>query len=200
MNRVLFAKSFRARLFAIVTLTVALSVTAVAWTVYALTQRSFAQADEQRTTALVAQFRKEFARQGAEIATKAATVARTPATLDLMIDFTNPDVDQSRYLHEMEQQATAQQLDFLEVLRADGTVLSSAQWANFNLKEPWIAAQQDWSTQAPFLLREELVADRPLAIVAVRPQTVRGHTFHITAGRKLDTAFLDSLGLPADMR
>jgi len=199
MNRVLFAKSFRTRLFAVVTLTVAVSVTVVAWTVYALTQRSFAQADEQRTTALVAQFRKEFARQGGEVAAKAANVARSLTALDLMVDFTNPETDQSRYLHEMEQQAAAQQLDFLEALRADGTVLSSAQWANFNLKEPWVAAQMDWSGQEPFLLREDLAKERPLAVVAVRTQKVRGMTFHFAAGRKLDAAFLDSLGLPAGM-
>ena len=200
MNRFFFVKSFRARLFVVVMLTVAVSVTAVAWAVFVMTQRSFAQVDEQRTATLITQFRKEFARQGAEVATKADAVARMPSTLDLMIDFTNTEPDQSRYLYEMEQQAAAQQLDFLEVMRADGTVLSSAQWANFNVKEPWVAAQIDWSRQAPFLLREELAVDRPLAIVAVRTQKVRGVTFHIAAGRKLDAGFLDSFGLPSGMR
>jgi signal transduction histidine kinase len=117
-----------------------------------------------------------------------------------MIEFTGAEPDQSRYLHEMEQQAAAQRLDYLEVLRADGTVLSSAQWANFNRKEPWTVSQPDWSTAPRFLLRQELVDERPLAVVAVKAIKVRGVTFLITGGRKLDAAFLDSLGLEPGMR
>ena len=49
--------SFRRKLLAVFALTVFLSVAAVTWIVSAITRRAFERLDEERTTALVAQFR-----------------------------------------------------------------------------------------------------------------------------------------------
>src|SRR5271168_1283586 len=200
MTRALLPQTFRARLLAVITLTVAVTIISVGVAVYTLTENSFAAASEQRNAALISQFSKAFTRQGGEIADRLDVVASTPATLDLMIEFTGAEPDQSRSLHEMEQQAAAQRLDYLEVLRADGTVLSSAQWANFNRKESWVTSQTDWSAAPRFLLRQELVDERPLAVVAVKVMKVRGIIFLIAGGRKLDATFLDSLGLEPGIR
>src|SRR5579859_4474512 len=100
MKQVRFLQSFRARLLAVVAITTAVSVIAVAWAVDALTERSFAQAEERRTSALTAHYQREFQRQGAEIAAHTESIARTQATLDLVLDATNADSDQSRYVHE----------------------------------------------------------------------------------------------------
>ena len=55
--------SFRTKLLAFFTLTIVAAVTLVAWGVTSYTRRAFEQLDRQRTDALVAQFRREYAQR-----------------------------------------------------------------------------------------------------------------------------------------
>src|SRR5206468_7240920 len=57
------AVTLRTRLFALVSAVVATTVALTTWTVSASARRAFEALDAQRTAALIAQFRGEFARQ-----------------------------------------------------------------------------------------------------------------------------------------
>ena len=60
--------SFRTKLLAFFTLTIVAAVTLVAWGVSAYSRRAFEEFDRQRTEVLLAQFRREYAQRGEEIA------------------------------------------------------------------------------------------------------------------------------------
>ena len=60
--------SFRTKLLLVVLLTIFASVSVVAYAVTFYTRSSFEAMDQQRTDALVEQFKKEFAQRGEEIA------------------------------------------------------------------------------------------------------------------------------------
>src|SRR6202050_3606996 len=62
------AMTFRRKLLLVFALTVFLSVAAVAWLVSAVTRRAFDRSEDERTAALVTQFRREFNRQGEDVA------------------------------------------------------------------------------------------------------------------------------------
>ena len=59
--------TFRNRLLVFVAPAIATTVALVTWTVSVTTRRAFETLDEQRTSALIAQFRREFARRGEEL-------------------------------------------------------------------------------------------------------------------------------------
>src|SRR5207253_3195758 len=71
------AMSFRRKLLAVFGLTVFVSVAAVTWIVSVSTRRTFERANEERTAALVAQFRHEFNRRGEEVAQRVEAIARS---------------------------------------------------------------------------------------------------------------------------
>src|SRR5437870_12067697 len=72
--------SFRRKLLAVFALTAFLSIPAVAWIVSTTTRRAFERAKEQRTAALLAQFRREFNRRGEEVVHRVETIAQREAS------------------------------------------------------------------------------------------------------------------------
>lgn len=194
--------SFRYRLLAVLVITIVLAVTLVEWTVSAATRRAFERVDDQRSSALVAQFRREFAARGAQVARRVKGIAGAASTLQMAIDLNRPDPDYSRYVNEAQSLATAQGLDFLELLAADGTIISSAQWpARFGYKEEWIKGHADWKSQKAFLKREELPDDEiALALTAVDAVDAGDQKLYVVGGERIDKHFLASLVLPAGMR
>src|SRR5262249_56035240 len=77
------AVSFRRKLLTVFALTVFLSVTLVTWIVSSVTRRAFEQANDERTAALVAQFRREFNRRGDEVARRGETIAASEAVVNV---------------------------------------------------------------------------------------------------------------------
>jgi hypothetical protein len=69
------AMMFRRKLLVMFALTVFLSVAAVALLVSEVTRRTFERSEEERTAALVTQFRREFNRQGEDVAQRATAIA-----------------------------------------------------------------------------------------------------------------------------
>ena len=65
----------RRKLLVALALTAFLSVAAVAWIISSLVRRSFEKTNGERTVALVEQFRRNFARQGEEVARRVGTIA-----------------------------------------------------------------------------------------------------------------------------
>jgi len=193
--------SFRARLVAVFTLAVVVAVTLVAWGVSTYTRRAFEQLDDQRTQALMAQFRREFAARGEEVVHRVEGIADTEATVRMAIDLTRPQADPSLYLSDARGLAASHQLDFLELAGNDGTLISSAQWpARLGYRNDWVTQEKDWKSQSAFLRREELADSVALSLTAVRAVAVGDKKLYVIGGQRLDREFLASLVLPAGMR
>jgi two-component system, NtrC family, nitrogen regulation sensor histidine kinase NtrY len=196
--------SFRAKVLAVFTLTVALSVGLVAWAVSFLMRDAFEHLNSQRTAALVAQFQREFARRSEEVTRRVEGIANADEMLRVAVSLSGAAPDYSSHVDDAAGLAAAYQLDFLELIANDGTIISSAQWpARFSYKEQLVidpAAPPDWVAQGAFLKREDLEEGVALALMAVRVVRVADTRLYIVGGRRLDREFLASLVLPAGMR
>jgi two-component system nitrogen regulation sensor histidine kinase NtrY len=193
--------SFRTKLLFVVLLTIFASVSVVAYAVTYYTRASFEAMDQQRTDALVEQFKKEFAQRGEEIARQVENIANAEITLRTAIDAARPTADLSIYMHDANGAAQDHGLDFVELVNYDGTVISSAQYpSRIGYKNDWVTAKSDWSDTQAFLKREELPTEVAISLSVVRTQPNAPKPFYIIGGRRLDKNFLASLVLPAGMR
>src|SRR5271167_3264838 len=154
---------FRRKLLAVFALTVLVSVVAVAWSISALARRAFEKANEERSAALVAQFRREFNRRGEEVARRVETIAASESTTRMALALSHGLPDYGAYLNEAKTIADNQQLDFLEFIDSQGTIISSAQWpAKFGYKETLTLASP--RPRDAFLKQEELPDGAALAL------------------------------------
>ena len=193
--------SFRTKLLAFFTLTIVAAVSLVAWGVTSYTRRAFEQLDRQRTDALVAQFRREYAQRGDEITRRVQGIADAEATLRMAMDLNRPQADASQYYNDARGIAQTQQLDFLDIVADDGTLISSSEWpARFGYKNDWVAAVPDWNSQPAFLRRVELPDTVQLGLLAVRTVRVGDKRLFLIGGQRLDQNFLATLVLPESMR
>ena len=193
--------SFRTKLLIIFSLTVVAAVALVAGVVTTYTRRAFEQLDSQRSGALVAQFRREFSQRGEEVARRVQGIADAEATVRMAIDLARPQADPSLYVNDARGLAASHQLDFVELVADDGTLISSAQWpARFGYKNDWVTTQKDWNSRGAFLRREELPDNVALVLSAVRTVAVGDKKLSLIGGQRLDKEFLASLVLPAGMR
>jgi two-component system nitrogen regulation sensor histidine kinase NtrY len=193
--------SFRNKIFLIFLVTVLASVSLVAYAVTYYTQRSFEQMDSQRTDALVAQFKKEFAQRGEMVVQQVENVNNSDATVHMAFDLARPNTDSSLYLHDARGAAQTYNLDFVEFVNFDGVLISSVQYpARVGYKNDWVTATKNWDGTGAFLKREELPDAVALSLTAVRTQTVGDKSLYIIGGRRLDQNFLASLVLPTGMR
>ncbi len=193
--------SFRLRLLISFALAVIVTVGVVTWTVSTATRHAFERLDDARTAALVAQFRREFARRGDEVVSQVEGIAADENTLRIAIGLARDGSDYGPYVNEAAAMAAAHRLDFLELVANDGTIISSAQWpARFGYQAGWVTQAVDWKSEGVFLKSEELPEETALALVAVRAVTAGDKNLYIVGGSQLDRAFLASLVLPAGMR
>jgi len=193
--------SFRSKVFAIFLITVLASVSLVAYGVTYYTQKSFEQMDQQRTEALVAQFKKEFAQRSDFVIQDVENIANAEITLKMAIDLTRPNVDSSIYLKDANGAAQDHGLDFVEFVSSDGTLISSAQYpARVGYKNDWVTSVKDWRGSPAFLKKEELPDGVELSLTAVRNLPVGDKNLYIIAGKRMDQNFLASLALPSGTR
>src|SRR5581483_7988086 len=109
--------------------------------------------------------------------------------------------DPARFYTEAAQLADTHGLDLLELIAADGRIISSAEWpARFDYKEEWLTADIDWAGRGAVLRREELPQGMTLALVAVRVVTAGDSRMYVVGGQQLDNEFLSTLVLPRGMR
>jgi len=193
--------SFRNKIFLIFLITVLASVSLVAYGVTYYTQRTYEQMDAQRTEALVAQFKKEFAQRGDMVVQQVENITNADVTVRMVLDLARPNADASLYLHDANGAAQTHNLDFVEFVNSDGVLISSAQYpARVGYKSDWVTATKNWDGSIAFLKREELPDGVALSLTAVRTQTVGDRSVYIIGGRRLDQNFLASLVLPTGMR
>jgi two-component system, NtrC family, nitrogen regulation sensor histidine kinase NtrY len=190
---------FRRKLLAVFALTVLVSVAAVAWSISSLTRRAFEKANEERTAALVAQFRREFNRRGEDVARRVENIAASEVSTRIALALSHGSPDYGAYLNEARTIADNPQLDFLEFVDSQGTIISSAQWpAKFGYKETL-----SFTSPIPhnsFLKQEELPDGAALGLFAVREVNLGEKPLFVIGGRRIDKDFLASLELPVGMR
>lgn len=190
--------SLRRRLLVLFALTVFVSVAAVTGIVSAMTRRAFDRANDERTAALVGQFRREFTHRGDEVSRRIQAIATSSEGSRIAIAAARPAPDYSVFLDDAQTIAETQQLDFLEFADDHGTIISSAQWpAKFGYKEALVTPTP---TSDPFLKEEETPAGPALGLFAIRTLAAGDRKLYVIGGIRLDKTFLASLELPAGMR
>src|SRR5262245_24536186 len=160
--------------------------------------------DQERTTTLVSQFRREFEREGEEITRAVSAIANSELVQQMAFELSGGG-DSAAHVTDAASYAAIQHLDFLDLLAPDGTIISSAHWpARFGYKQRWflneVQNQSGSIPQRSFLRQVETLQGSLLGILAIRSVRARGANFYVTGGRKLDNAFLQSLATPAGMR
>ena len=191
--------SFRQKLLLLFALTVFFCVVVISASVWSTMRSSFEAANEDRATAIAAQFRSEFQRRGDEVVRKVEAVTTTETVQRIALEVNRGASDSSSYVGEARSLAEQQHLDFLELVDHQGTILSSSQWqAKFGYPETAIPAAI--GSAGGFLKREELPSGSSLGLFAVRMARVGEQPLYVIGGERLDQGFLSTLDIPTGTR
>jgi signal transduction histidine kinase len=188
--------NLRQKLLLLFSLTVTAAVAAVAWTVLVRIRHVFEQHDQEETTLFVSQFQREFQNRSTEVASAVDRMAASERARDLAFGM-NQSGDSAPYLTAAQTMAQDAQLDFLEIVGPDGSVVSSAQWpARFGYPEPAVMS----ATHDSFLKREELPdGSTVLGLFAVRTIAGADPPVRLVGGARLDRSFLADLPVAPGM-
>jgi two-component system, NtrC family, nitrogen regulation sensor histidine kinase NtrY len=193
--------SFRTRLLILILLAVSITAGLTTWIAAVLMRKAYVSLDDQRTAASVTQFRREFQRRGDEVVRQVMGIANAESVMHLAIESSRPEADLSSYVEEAADLAAINSLDFLELISADGVIISSAQWpARFGYRVEWINQPVDWNSEGYFLKSEELPEGTVLALVTIRTISAGDRILYIAGGCRLGKEFLSSLVLQPNMR
>jgi two-component system nitrogen regulation sensor histidine kinase NtrY len=202
--------TFRQKLLLLFAATILLCVAVMSVSVYGTMRQSFERANQDRANSVAAQFRSEFQRRGQEVARKVESVASSETVQRIALEINRGSSSgspltpgsasaASGYPSEARSLAAQQQLDFLELVDHQGTILSSAQWqAKFGYPEPAIASST--GPAGAFLKREDLPNGSTLGLFALRAVHVGEQPLFVIGGERLDQGFLSSLDIPAGTR
>jgi two-component system, NtrC family, nitrogen regulation sensor histidine kinase NtrY len=180
--------SLRQKLLLLFSLTVAAAVAAVSWTVLVRIRYVFEMRDQEETALVVSQFQREFQHRSQEVAAAVNRLAASERARAMAFELAQLG-DAAPYLTEAQSMAQDAQLDFLEIVGADGKIVSSAQWpARFGYAEP---AAADASAK-PFLKREDL-PDGSTALGLFAVHAVGSTEVRLIGGERLDQSFLADL-------
>ncbi len=193
--------SFRAKLLIFFVGAMVAGIAVFAWGVTRYTRQAFARAGAQRSDALMAQFRGEYAQTGNDVVENVQEIAEAEGTVRMALDLSRPQADPSLYVRDAAGLASSHHLDFLELATDDGTLMSSAQWpARVGYRNDWITLEKSWNEQPAFLARLDLPDKVQLGVLAVRVVHVGDKNFYVIGGRQLDRNFLKLIALPAGAR
>lgn len=188
--------SFRRRVLIVLALIVFFTVGAVSWVVLVRTRQAFERADAERTDALVGQFQREFKRRGDEVAQRIDAIVAGDAVQRMAVDLGHGG-DASVYVTEAKSVAESHQLDLLDFVAADGTILSSAESpAGFGYKSELPLVDHANAVLATVPLPDGAT----LGLVSVRAVKFGDKPWYVIGGTGLDREFLSSVSLPAGMR
>jgi signal transduction histidine kinase len=169
--------------------------------VTAVTRRAFEQRDHQYADAAVAQFNREFGRREVEVAHQVQGIADAESTVRMAIDVSRPQADVSIYANDAQGVAKSRQLDFLDFVGSDSSIISSAEWpGRSGNKLNWVTEPVDWPSLGAFLTRIDTPTGPWLGITAVSLVRVGDKNLYVVGGQRLGGDFLASLVLPAGMR
>jgi two-component system nitrogen regulation sensor histidine kinase NtrY len=177
-------------MLAMIAMTVMVTVAAVGWTVSLRVRHVFEKIDRERTADFVGQFRREYQRRADSVALSLDRMAGSEPVTRIAFDLEHGG-DPAPYLNRAAALAQEYQLNFLEIVSPDGSIVSSAQWpARFGYKETAVIG----SNRRPFL-KEEALPDGSSQIGLFAVRAVRGDekTVFLVGGARLDREFLMSL-------
>jgi two-component system, NtrC family, nitrogen regulation sensor histidine kinase NtrY len=193
--------TFRSKLFVNFMLALLLSVGLVTAGVTMATRRAFDELNRQHTDALVEQFQREYQRRGHEVLNRVQGIAEAEPTVRMAIDLSRPNADISVYVNDARGVAQSHQLDFLDFVGTDGSIISSAEWsARFGYKMEWVTQKEDWATRGSFLMKLDTQDGPAVALMAVAAVRVGDKDLYVVGGERLGKEFLASLVLPENMR
>jgi signal transduction histidine kinase len=180
---------------------VVIAVALVSYAVSVGARRAFGRIDDLRTAAIAGQFQREFELQGEALSQRAAAIARSQSLRNMALALNGASGDPAPYVNLAGSLANEQQLDYLDLLSRDGTIISSAQWpARFGMHLSWLDEVPDWNDEPAFLQFEDTPQGSELALLSVRQLNVADRSYFVVAGRRIDSRFLSSLVLPEDTR
>lgn len=193
--------TFRTKLFLLFTIALLLSVGIVAVGVTAVTRRAFEDSSRAHSEALVAQFEREFERHKQEIVHRVQGAADAEATVRMAIDLSRPKADASIYVNDARGVSQSHQLDFLDFVSDDGSIISSNESpARFGYKIDWLTQAQNWSATGAFLTKVETQDGPALGLMSVSLVRVGDKNLYVFGGEKLGKDSLAALVLPSGMR
>jgi signal transduction histidine kinase len=127
--------------------------------------------------------------------------AATQAVTRIAIEANRREPDFSSYVNEARTLAEAQALEFLDIVQQDGTIISSAHAAaRFGYRIDWLIAPEDWAEGRSFLTRIPLLEGTAVGLAAVDAATAGDRRVFVVGAKKLDAAFLGSLGVAPGVR
>ena len=190
--------SLRRRLLLLFALTVLVPVSIVAAIVLFRARRAFDRANDEQTSALVAQFTQEFTRRGEEVSKRLLAASSTSEAARIALAAAQIPPRYNVFVDDARAIAQIEQLDFLEFADDHGTIISSAQWpAKFGYQEALAAGSPP---TAPFLKDEETPSGHALGLLSIRIVPAGDRKLYVIGGIRLDQNFLSSLKLPSGMR
>ena len=193
--------TFRRKLLLVFSVSVALSVAAVAWLVQEVTRKAFEKTENERSSQLVRQFQREFSRQGEDVTRRVDDIAASDTVNRMAPALNGTSADSAEYFDLARSLAESHQLDFLELLDSRGTIVSSAQWpAKFGYPDPSFPILSSSSQQPAFLKLEQLQDSTALGLFTVRTSHDRDHPLYVLGGRRLDKSFLSAMNITPEMR
>jgi len=191
--------SLKTKLLLLITLAIAGTVGTVAFLIEERAHEAFRKIEQERTATLVDQFHREFQHEGDEIIRGVESIANSDSMLRSAIELTN-GADVGPYMNAAQSYAQAQQLDFLDLIAPDGTIISSAHWpARFGYKERWFLDRAGPQPREAFLRHVDTAQGSVLAMLCLRPVKTHGADYYLIGGRKLDSV-VQSLTPPAGLR
>ncbi len=191
--------SFRNKLLLVLVGTVVITTLAVSLAVAAVARGAFQRQEQERSQAIAAQFRREFDRNGEDVARRVSAVAESEPARRIALDLGHAEA--GAYLNEAGQLASTHALDFLDFITAQGAIVSSAEFpARFGYIDEWASLLPKLSTAGASLRKQELPNGSALAIFAVRTIPGGEQPVYVAGGVRLDVAFLNSLAVPDETR
>ncbi len=193
--------TFRSKLFVNFILALLVSVALIAVGVTLISRRAFDQLNREHTDALIQQFLHEYDRRKEEVQHRVKGIAEEQATTLMAVDLSRPNSDVSIYVNDAHGVSQSHQLDFLDFVGNDGSIISSQESpARFGYKMDWVTQPQDWATRGAFLMKMDTQEGPQLGLISVSTVRVGDRNLYVVGGERLDQKFLSSLVLPAGTR
>jgi len=187
--------TFRTKLLWITSLTVTGAVALATGAISLWTRRTFERMDESRRQAVLQQFQVDLAARGEVVLNRVRKAAANEAALRVAIEAARPTPDLSLLLNDARTLAEAQNLDFLDLVQPDGSILSSAHWpARFGYRNDWVMADADRAAGKPLLARIPTRDGSALGLAAAQVIAAGDKKIELLGAQRLDAAFLRSLG------
>jgi signal transduction histidine kinase len=128
-------------------------------------------------------------------------IADAEGTVRMAIELNRPQADVSVYVNDARGVSQAHQLDFLDFVSNDGSIISSNEWpSHFGTKVDWLLQPQDWAARGFFLAKVDTQDGPAVGLMSVSTVRVGDKDLYIWGGARVGRDLLSTLVLPTGMR